>query len=121
MGVRRSEVTSRTFFDALAPIDVSYSPSVISPYALDLTSLINMKVRGYGYHSETGEIRSGYALAAYVSNFVCDGAAGAAVAVAPEGAGRTGCDAAVDGRGPGADLQVCCVGSDARANAGVKH
>jgi len=70
---QQMEVTYRTFFDAVAPIDISYSPSTISPYALDLTSLINMKVRGYGYHSETGEIRSGYALAAYVSNFVCDG------------------------------------------------
>lgn len=65
--------TYSTVYDAVAPIPISYSASDINAYALDLTSQINMKARGYGYHSETAELRSSYSLAAYVTSFVCDG------------------------------------------------
>ena len=62
-----------TYFDYLTPITMSYSSTDQLFYGLDLTSLIKMRVRGYGYHSETGDLKSGYSIAVYMDNFVCDG------------------------------------------------
>jgi hypothetical protein len=65
-------VSYESYFDQLTPITMSYSSADNLYYGLDLTSLIKMKVRGYGYHSETGELKSSYSMATYVDNFVCD-------------------------------------------------
>lgn len=59
-----------SYFDA-QPILLNYQSDTNQVYGLDLTSSASMKVRGYGYHSETGDLKSSYALAAYIDNFSC--------------------------------------------------
>jgi hypothetical protein len=66
-------VSYETYFDNLAPITMSYSSTDNLYYGLDLTSMIKMKVRGWGHHSETGDLNSSYSMAVYMDNFVCDG------------------------------------------------
>jgi hypothetical protein len=66
-------VSYETYFDQLTPIAMSYSSTDNLYYGLDLTSLVRMKVRGWGYHSETGDLKSSYSMAVYMDNFVCDG------------------------------------------------
>jgi hypothetical protein len=54
------------------PIIINYNSSSSSAYGLDLTSELAMRIRGWGYHSETGDAKSSYSMAAYFDNFVCD-------------------------------------------------
>ncbi len=65
-------VAYETYFDHLEPITVSYRSDDNLYYGLDLTSEGRLKARGWGYHSETGELKSSYGMAIYLDNFQCE-------------------------------------------------